>query len=398
MPYKLKPLKKKYNEKFGSDKPRYFSAPGRTEIIGNHTDHNHGRVIAAAINLNSVAAAAPNGTKEIMLFSEGYPEYFKISLNDLSPLNAEKGSSAALMRGIASYLKGGGYEVSGFNAVVKSGVLPGSGLSSSASFEVLIGRIISGLFNGGKISNPELALAGQYAENKYFGKPCGLMDQLTCAEGGVVSIDFLNPAEPELEKFQFDPEEYGYQLCIVNTGGSHANLTEEYAEILNEMREIAAFFSAEYLREVEEKEFLSSISGLRKKAGDRAVLRAMHFFGENRRVLRMISAIKENDINLFLDLINESGRSSENLLQNIFPPGAGKEQPLALALAMTKDFIHQAGAGACRVHGGGFAGTIQAFIPKTAEEDYLKIVSPVFGKNNILRLQFQQRGTDEILM
>ena len=337
-----------------------FSAPGRTEIGGNHTDHQHGRVLCAGVNLDVLACAAPNGQNVIRIRSEGYPA-LEVVLDDLLPRAEEVGTSAALVRGVAAKFTQKGYTVGGLDACLTSDVMSGSGLSSSAAYEVLVGTIINHFSCGGELDAIELAKIGQYAENVYFGKPCGLMDQMASSVGGVVSIDFTDPAAPEVERVEFDFAQAKHALCIIDTGSCHADLTEEYAEIPREMGCVAAYFGKEYLRQVPQEQFEEAIVRLRQACGDRAVLRAMHFYDDDARAAQEAQALKNGDFSLFLALVNESGRSSALLLQNIFTCAQPGQQAVSLALEVGRRLLN--GTGAIRVHGGGFAGTIQAFVP-----------------------------------
>ena len=393
---RYKKIEENYTRYFNKiDNSRFFSTPGRTEIGGNHTDHNHGRVLAASINLDSVALAAHTGSNVVTVFSEGYEKPFMVDLGDLSVNENEKGTTQALIRGVAAGLADRGYKVGGFNAVIASDVLPGSGLSSSASIEVLMGTIFNTLFNDNKIPAETLAKNGQFAENVYFGKPCGLMDQMACAVGGIVSIDFKNPASPVTEKIDFDLDEQGYSLIIVNTKGNHEDLTDDYAAIPAEMKAVAAEFNKSVCREISMEELLTKINILREKYGDRAVLRAFHFITENERVMHQVKSLKENKFNEFLSLINDSGDSSFKWLQNIFTVNNVREQGISLALALSDYYIKQIGEGACRVHGGGFAGTIQVFLPKNSVDAYRKLIEPVFGHDSVYNLNIRKIGSVE---
>jgi galactokinase len=389
---------------------RLFTAPGRTELGGNHTDHNRGKVLAASIQLDSAAVAAPRKDKKVIFRSKGYPDV-RVNLADpsgapdLGARESERGTTEALVRGIAAEFAARGTEVGGFTANAASTVLPGSGLSSSAAVEVLFGRIFDNLFGGGKRSALELAQIGQKAENLYFGKPCGLMDQTACASGGAVAIDFEDPDRPLVRQIGFDPASAGFALCVTDTRGSHADLTADYAAIPSEMKAVAAFFGKTVLRELDAGSVLARAAEIRKAAGDRALLRALHFFGENRRVDFM--SIKLEEINAaaspgeaqkamgaFLDLVNQSGDSSWELLQNIYSPQAPEKQGVSLALALTKDFL--VGAGACRVHGGGFAGTIQAYIPLDALGPYRTRMEAFFGPGAVTILRIRPIGAAEL--
>lgn len=371
---------------FGSIPEHYFSAPGRTEIGGNHTDHQRGRVLAAAVNLDTRAAVRVNGTNTIRILSEGYP-LCTVSLDCLTPQPSEINTTPALVRGVAARFRELGCPVSGFDAYCTSTVLPGSGLSSSAAYEVLIGTILNGLFFAGRVSQPEIAQIGQYAENVFFGKPCGLMDQTACALGGFAYIDFKDTSSPVVEKFELDLASKGYALCIINTGGNHADLTGDYAAVPAEMKSIAEVLGARTLRFADEAKFRSSLPALREKCGDRAILRAFHFFEENRRVLAMRSAISEDNIAKFLETSALSGDSSFKYLQNVYTVHNVSEQGLSLALA-----ICQSLGVTSRVHGGGFAGTVQAF-PRLDMRDALKAaIEPVFGKGSCMFLGVRADG------
>ena len=377
---------------FGDDEERpvvLCSAPGRTEICGNHTDHQHGRVLAGAVDLDFLACAAPNGLNRIRFQSEGWP-MVEISLDELLPRTDERESTAALVRGMAGLVKERGYEVTGFDAYAVSEVLPGSGLSSSAACEVLLGVIENCLFCSGELDAVTIAQLGQRAENVYFGKPSGLMDQTASSVGGAVAIDFADPAEPVVRSVAVDLESLGYALCIIDSGASHAALTGEYASIPEEMGAVAAYFGRKVLREVDEAELLRALPELRRAAGDRAVLRAMHFFADDRRSAEEADALERGDMDAFLALVRESGRSSWELLQNITPTGAAKEQAMAVALAVAERAL--AGRGACRVHGGGFAGTIQAFVPLDALESFSAEVEAALGQGSCRALSIRPVG------
>jgi galactokinase len=385
-------LNEKFKQTFGDTEVSFISVPGRTEIAGNHTDHNHGRVLAASIDLDSVAAVSKNNDNKVVLFSEGFPEPFSVSLDDLKPHADEAGKTSALIRGIAAQIKKEGYAIGGFNAVLQSNVLVGSGLSSSASIEVLIGGIFSCLYNDGKISSERLAIIGQYAENNYFGKPCGLMDQLACATGGIVAIDFKDPQKPEIEKVSFNFFAQDYNVVVVNTGGNHADLTEDYASIPEEMKKIAGAFGASVCREINYDMLLNNIIELRGKFGDRAVLRAMHFLEENERVSKQVNALKENNFGKFLELVKESGNSSFRWLQNCYTIKNVSEQGVSLALALTENYLGTIGQGVCRVHGGGFAGTVQVFIPNKHLAGYVEFIEKIFGKGSAIALKIREQG------
>ena len=366
-----------------------FSAPGRTEIGGNHTDHQHGCVLAAAVNLETVANVTLNGTNSIIVKSEGYPELF-VSLDDLTVHPEEANTTAALVRGVAAAFAQRGANLEGFDAAVHSTVLPGSGLSSSAAFEVLIGTILNELFFDKKLSPIEIAQIGQYAENVYFGKPCGLMDQMASSVGGMVYIDFENSEHPVVEKIDFDFQKEGYDLCIIDSGADHADLTDEYAAIPGELKALCNFFGKEYLRQIPEATFLAALPELRKTVSDRAILRAMHVYRENDRVKAQLAALKAKDIDTFLRLVTESGHSSWMYLQNIYPAGAIQKQPVAFALALCDSLL--CGKGAYRVHGGGFAGTVQAFVPHHMLDGFKEAVEAGLGKGTCHVLNVRPYG------
>lgn len=366
----------------------FFSAPGRTEIGGNHTDHNHGHVLAGAVNLDIAAAARRTEGGQILLKSYEYPGMDVVDLSDLSLREEETGSSASVIRGICARCRELGFTVGGMEAFTISRVLKGSGLSSSAAFEVAVVTMISELYNDGGIDPVTAAMIAQYAENVYFGKPSGLLDQMASSMGGVTAMDFKDTAHPVVEHIDFDLHSYGHALCVVDTGGNHADLTDEYAYIPQEMKSVARFFGKEFLREVDPEEFRSRIGEVRKVTGDRAVLRAMHFFDDDRRAVEEADAIKAGDFERFKELINQSGNSSETRLQNVFATVNPAEQGLSLALALSKKLLK--GEGACRVHGGGFAGTIQAFVPLNRLADYKSEMEKVFGKDScyVLSIRF----------
>ena len=377
-------LKASFFDTFGR-KPQYlFSAPGRTEIGGNHTDHQLGRVLAGAVSLETVAAVAENGENIVRVLSEGYP-LCEIDLDDLAIRPEEFGTTKALIRGVAA---GTGLK-KGFDAYVTSTVLPGSGLSSSAAFEVLLGTIASRL-SGAGLTAVEIAQLGQRVENDYFGKPCGLMDQMASSVGGIITIDFADPDRPVVEHLDFDFAACGHALCIIDSGADHADLTDEYAAIPRDMKAVAALFGKEVLRQVNPAEFYARLNEVRAAAGDRAVMRAMHFFADNQRVADQVSALKAGNFEEFLRLVNESGRSSWLYLQNVVPAGYTAHQELAVALAVAGHLLH--GRGACRVHGGGFAGTIQAFVPTDMLEEFRAGMEAVLGEGSCHVLSIRPEG------
>lgn len=385
---------RRYEELFGAGEAGIFSAPGRSEVGGNHTDHQRGEVLAAAVNLDALAVAGIRGDNQICIQSEGY-ERVVVDLNDLGRRPDEEGTSAALIRGMAAGLKERGFCPGGFQAYITSDVLNGAGLSSSAAFETLIGTVASGLFFGASLDPVMIAQISQQAENVYFGKPCGLMDQMACSVGGLIHIDFQDSAAPVVGKVEADFAAHGYSLCIVDTKGSHADLTAEYAAIPAEMKAVAAFFGKEVLREVPEMEVYAAIPQLREKLGDRPVLRALHFYQENRRVEGQVRALQDGDFARFLGLIQESGDSSFQFLQNVYTNTDVQNQSMSVGLAVSgavlKEIVGIEGAGtggstaarshgACRVHGGGFAGTIQAFVEDGFVETYRASLDAVFGE------------------
>ncbi|MBQ6266855.1 MAG: galactokinase [Clostridia bacterium] len=371
-----------------------FSAPGRTEVCGNHTDHNHGKVLAAGVNLDAIAVAGRNDVNIVRIKSEGY-RMDVTELSDLRVHDNETGHSASLVRGVCAAFRARGYNVGGFDAATASNVLSGSGLSSSAAFEVLIGTMLNHLYNDGKVDPVEIAQIAQYAENVYFGKPCGLMDQMACSVGGFVEIDFRDPAAPFIEKVPFDFAACGHALCIVDTGGTHADLTDDYAAVRREMEAAAQVFGKSVLREVEPADFKAQIPAVRKAAGDRAVLRGLHFFRENERVERQAAALKAGDFDAFKQLVIESGYSSYMYNQNVFTPKAPTSQPVSVALALCAELL--AGKGAWRVHGGGFAGTIQAFVPLELQDAFKAEMTAVFGEKACHVLQIRPVGGTAVL-
>ena len=374
---------------FGGAPTRYFSAPGRTEIGGNHTDHQRGRVLAGAVNLDTVAAVRPNGTFVIRILSEGYPRC-EVDITDLIPKAEEINTTMALIRGVVARFTQLGCKVEGFDAYVISTVLPGSGLSSSAAYEVLIGTIVNHLYFDGKVSQPEIAMIGQYAENVYFGKPCGLMDQMASAVGSMVTIDFFDKENPVIEKVEFAFAACGHALCIIDSRASHADLTDEYAAITIELKNICNYFGKDVLTQIEEADFVAAIPALREQFGDRAVLRAYHFYKENARVPKQVAALKNGDFDTFLKLVKESGYSSYMYLQNVIPAGYREHQDVALSLSLCEMYL--GGRGAYRVHGGGFAGTVQAFVPVDILEDFRKGIDAVLGEGACHILSIRPHG------
>ena len=378
---------------FGGQPDRYFSAPGRTEIAGNHTDHQRGRVLAAAVNLDTVAAVRLNGTATIRILSKGYP-MCQVCLEDLEPLAAEVNTTPALIRGVAARFVQLGCRVEGFDAYCESTVLPGSGLSSSAAYEVLIGTILNHLFFEGRATQPEIAMIGQYAENVFFGKPCGLMDQTASAVGGLVTIDFADAAHPAIRSVNFDFSACGHALCIIDTRASHADLTDEYAAIPQEMKAVAGYFGKEVLTQVAEADFYAALPALRAQFGDRAVLRTVHEFRENARVVKQVAALEGGDFPEFLGLVKESGLSSWMYLQNVIPAGYTTHQDVAVALALCEHYL--CGQGAFRVHGGGFAGTVQAFVPFPLLDSFRAGIDSALGEGACHVLSIRPQGGVEM--
>lgn len=369
---------------------RLFSAPGRTEVGGNHTDHQHGCVLAGSVNLDVIAVAAPNNDGVVRIKSHGF-DMDEINLSVLEPQPEENGKAAGLIRGMCALFAEQGLKIGGFNAYTTSNVLKGSGLSSSAAFEVLVGVILNNLFNNGTgIDAVNIAKLAQKAENIFFGKPCGLMDQMASSVGGFSAIDFNDPANPIIEKASFDLAAHGYSLCIVNTGGNHANLTEDFAAITRQCKQVSNAMGKEFLRDVDETAFYSNIAALRDEFGDRAVLRSIHFFDDNKRAIAEKEALQQDRFEDFLALITQSGNSSFKYLQNVFSVSAPEEQGLSLALALTERYLN--GKGACRVHGGGFAGTVQIFLPNELLDGYKAMIEDVFGEGNCYVLNIRPVG------
>ena len=378
---------------FGQQPERYFSAPGRTEIGGNHTDHQRGRVLAAAVNLDTRAAVRVNGTKTVRILSKGYP-LCTVSLDTLVPQESEINTTPALVRGVCARFAELGCKVEGFDAYCESTVLPGSGLSSSAAFEVLIGTIVNHLFFDGRVSQPEIAQIGQYAENVFFGKPCGLMDQTASAVGNLVTIDFADKEHPVIEPVDFDFSACGHALCIIDSQASHADLTDEYAAIPGELKQICAYFGKEVLTQIPEADFFAAIPALRKICPDRAVLRAIHVYQDNARVPRQVAALRRGDFAAFLALVRQSGYSSYMYLQNVIPAGYVEHQDVAVSLALCEHYLQ--GKGAYRVHGGGFAGTVQAFVPFELLESFRAGIDAALGEGACHVLSIRPQGGVEM--
>ncbi len=388
----LEEFKARFDEK-GTRDIRLFSAPGRTEVGGNHTDHNSGKVLAASLSLDVVAAAAKNDEGVVRIKSAGYPMDV-VSCSDLAVRDADAGRSRSLVRGMLDRFVQLGYKVGGFDATTASQVLSGSGLSSSAAFEVLIGTLINHLYNDGKVSPVEIAKIAQYAENVHFKKPCGLLDQMACSVGGFVTIDFADPQKPVIGKVAFDFASCGHALCIVDTKGSHSDLTDDYAAIRSEMEAVAGFFGKKVLRETDKQSVLDNAAAIAKQCGERAVLRAVHFFNENERVDKEVQSLESGDFEAFKRLVIESGFSSYLYNQNVFTSKRPKNQPLSLALLVSEEILR--GRGAWRVHGGGFAGTIQAFVPLDMLDSYANAMRALFGDDACYVLNIRPVGGVQI--
>ncbi len=361
---------------YGPKEVMVISVPGRSEVGGNHTDHQHGQVLAASINMDAIAVVACSQDRTVRLKSKGY-DAFEVDLNDLEVKENEKGSSQSLVRGVAAKLKESGYSIGGFEAYVTSDVLNGAGLSSSAAFEVLVANVFSHLYNEGKISQELIAKVSQYAENVYFGKPCGLMDQMACAVGGLIYISFADVQQPVVHQVQVDFKEFDHCLCIVDTKGSHADLTDEYAHIQEEMKSVAHFFGKDVLNQIAQEDFMANLVQVRSVLGDRAILRAIHWFEENQRVTQEVQALESNDFDAFKQVVKASGDSSYKYLQNVYSVKDYTKQEIALGLAIS-DLVLK-GQGVSRVHGGGFAGTLQTFVPNALVEAYQKEMDRIFG-------------------
>ena len=384
-----------FEKKYHHDKAEFFTAPGRTEIIGNHVDHNGGQIIAASIDLDTIGAAYPNGTNVIHMISEGYRQEVVVDLDKLSTETYTKGTDA-LVAGIMEYMKKKGYATGGFDAYVSTKVIAAAGVSSSASFEMLVCAITNYFFNEGKLEYGEYARAGQYAENVYWKKASGLMDQMASSVGGLVFIDFHDPKTPVVEKVDYDFAHSGYTLCTIDSGADHADLTDEYAAMPIEMKKVAAFFGKEVLREVDEQEFYAKIAEIRKETGDRAVLRAIHYFEENARTLAQRDALQAGQFAAFAALVLESGRASFALCQNVYCSTDVRHQGLSVALALSQSIL-QGSTGAWRMQGGGFAGTIQAYVPQSLLERYHSEIERVFGKGSCYILRLREQGAVKVI-
>ncbi len=383
-----------YIEEFGEDDVEIYSAPGRSEVGGNHTDHQHGEILAASINLDAIGIVKKTDDMKVSILSKGYT-LTTISLENLDMQEEEKETTIALIKGVVAGLANRGYKIGGFKAYITSDVLIGAGLSSSAAYETLIGNIVSGLYNNMSVSAEEIAIIGQFAENVYFGKPCGLMDQMACSVGNMVHVDFADINNPKVEKVTFDLNKYGYSLCITDTKGSHADLTADYAAVPEEMKKVAAFFGKEVLLGLTVDDILENIVKVREQVGDRGVLRALHFIRENERVQKEVSYLSDEDIEGFLKTVAASGNSSYKYLQNVYSNADVQHQNVSLALAISEDFLGDNGVS--RVHGGGFAGTIQAFVKNDIVIEYQKIMDKVFGQGACSVLKIRKYGGMKVL-
>ena len=383
-----------YIEEFGEDDVEIYSAPGRSEVGGNHTDHQHGEILAASINLDAIGIVKKTDDMKVSILSKGYT-LTTISLENLDMQEEEKETTIALIKGVVAGLANRGYKIGGFKAYITSDVLIGAGLSSSAAYETLIGNIVSGLYNNMSVLAEEIAIIGQFAENVYFGKPCGLMDQMACSVGNMVHVDFADINNPKVEKVTFDLNKYGYSLCITDTKGSHADLTADYAAVPEEMKKVAAFFGKEVLLGLTVDDILENIVKVREQVGDRGVLRTLHFIRENERVQKEVSYLSDEDIEGFLKTVAASGNSSYKYLQNVYSNADVQHQNVSLALAISEDFLGDNGVS--RVHGGGFAGTIQAFVKNDIVIEYQKIMDMVFGQGACSVLKIRKYGGMKVL-
>ena len=379
-------------KEFGEKDVKMFSSPGRTEISGNHTDHNNGKVLGGSINLDCVAAAAKNDSDFVNIISESFSQKFRVNIKDIEP-GTDKIGTIELLKGILAGFEQRGASIGGFDAYITSNVISSAGVSSSAAFETLICQIINTLFNEGKLSKTDYAYIGKYAENNYWDKASGLLDQMCCAYGGLISIDFANPDLPKVEELDFDFAGAKHDLIIVQTGRGHADLSADYSSIPAEMKKVAEFFGKSTLSEVNEDEFYNNLSKIRDSAGDRAVLRSIHFFDENKRVDNEIKALKSNDFDSFLKNITDSGNSSWKYLQNVYTNAAPNEQGITVALALSERFLKEKNVGATRVHGGGFAGVIMAMVPENYSDEYVSYMDEFLGKGSSYKMKIRPYGS-----
>ena len=384
-------LVKGYENLFGDQDVLLFTSPGRTEISGNHTDHNHGKVLAGSINLDCVGVAAKNNSKEVRIVSETYHQDFTIDLDDLTP-SPKKAGTVDLTKGLLKGFLEAGHAIGGFNAYITSNVISAAGVSSSASYEMLLCAMINTFFNEGKLDAVDYAHIGKYSENHYWDKASGLLDQMACAVGGLITIDFKNPAVPAVEKISFDFAGAGHSLIIVQTGKGHADLSADYSSVPNEMKKVAQFFGKEVLADVEEADVIARINEVREFAGDRSVMRAFHFFEENKKVEAEVAALKAGDFHAFLENITASGNSSWKWLQNCYTTASVQEQGISIALALTEMFIAEKKKGACRIHGGGFAGVIMAMLPNELVDEYISFIEKAMGEESAYRMSIRPYG------
>ena len=380
-----------YRDKFGDGEVKLFSSPGRTEISGNHTDHNHGKVLAGSINLDCVGVAAVNHSSKVKIVSTTFGQEFTVDLNNLAPSRRKSGTED-LVKGLLKGFQESGYEVGGFNAYITSNVISAAGVSSSAAFEMLLCSMLNTFFNEGRMDTVAYAHVGKYAENHYWDKASGLLDQMACAVGGLITIDFMEPSDPKVEKIDFDFGSQNHSLIIVQTGRGHADLSADYSAVPSEMKKVAEFFGKNYCSEITEKDVIDNLAEVRKYAGDRSVLRALHFFEENKRVENMVKALKEDRFDVFLENITASGNSSWKWLQNCYTNSSYQEQGITVALALTELFIADKGRGACRVHGGGFAGVIMAMLPNDLVDESVEYIEKALGKGNAYRMSIRPHG------
>lgn len=389
-------LYREFQNEFKTDASFIVNVPGRVEIGGNHTDHNNGMVVAGSVSVDAVAMCAPAGDSMIMIKDLVYNETIKVDTGNLISSNVEKGTALSLVKGVAAEFKNRGYIIGGFRAVLNNEVMSGSGLSSSAVFEIITASILNTLYNGDSIGYREIAEIAGYAENEYFGKPCGLMDQMACAAGGIIHIDFRNADSAAVNSVNFDFENSGYSIIVVKSGGDHASLTDQYSSIPDEMKKAASVLGKTVLRDISEKELLDNTGRIRSECGDRAFLRALHFMEENKRVVEEVKALNSEDAEWFLDAVNRSGISSWCYLQNVIPEGEIHRQDMAVALSVSALFISKKGRGACRVHGGGFAGTILAFIHEKDIAEYVSTIEKITGKGSAVILKIRKTGAVSI--
>lgn len=380
-----------YRDKFGDGEVKLFSSPGRTEISGNHTDHNHGKVLAGSINLDCVGVAAVNHSSKVKIVSTTFGQEFTVDLNNLAPSRRKSGTED-LVKGLLKGFQESGYEVGGFNAYITSNVISAAGVSSSAAFEMLLCSMLNTFFNEGRMDTVAYAHVGKYAENHYWDKASGLLDQMACAVGGLITIDFMEPSDPKVEKIDFDFGSQNHSLIIVQTGRGHADLSADYSAVPSEMKKVAEFFGKDYCSEITEKDVIDNLAEVRKYAGDRSVLRALHFFEENKRVENMVKALKEDRFDVFLENITASGNSSWKWLQNCFTNSNYQEQGITVALALTELFIAEKQKGACRVHGGGFAGVIMAMLPNEIVDEYIAYIEKAMGEGSAYRMSIRPYG------